>query len=111
MAVGVVNLTLEKGTDFEATFNVFQPDSSPAYFNNFSGVCKIKRHPTAGIAYTCQVTITAATGQVKIAMGKTATSQLTSGRNFYDVVLTSLTDNKSFRVVEGSIIVSDSISV
>ena len=45
MAVPVVNLTLEKGTSFEATFNVFDQNSDPAYSANFSGVCKIRKYP------------------------------------------------------------------
>lgn len=111
MAVPVVNLVLEKGTDFEATFNVFEPDTSAANFTNFSAACKIKKYPTSPIAHNCRVTITAATGTIKVAMAKTITSELQSGRNYYDVVMTSNSDNTSFRVIEGSIIVSDSISV
>lgn len=111
MAVPVVNLTLEKGTDFEATFNVFEPDSDPAYFVNFIGACKIRKYPASPVFQNCQVTITGATGTIKVSLAKTTTSFLSSGRNYYDVILTSNVDNKSFKVVEGSIIVSDSASI
>lgn len=111
MAVAAVNLTLEKGTDFEATFNLFESNSSPAYFSNFDGVCKIKKYPTSPISHECQVSIAGSTGQVTISMGKTITSELSSGRNFYDVVLTNNVNENTFKVVEGSIIVSDSVSV
>ena len=111
MSVPVVNLTIEKGTSFEATFNVFEPDSSAVNLTDYSGVCKIKKYPTSSKSQSCQVTITAATGEVKVSMAKTVTAQLETGRNYYDVILTTVNNGLSFRVVEGSIIVSDSISV
>jgi hypothetical protein len=111
MAVPAVNLTLDKGTDFEATFNVFDEDSSPASFTNFSGVCKIRKYPTSPIAQNCSVSITGATGEIKISMGKTTTALLQSGRNYYDVILTSNSTNSSFKVLEGTIIVSESVSI
>lgn len=111
MAVPAVNLTLEKGTNFEATFNVFESDSSSIDFSNYSGVCKIRKYPTSPKVENCQVTILGLDGSVKISMAKTTTSLLSSGRNYYDVILTSNTDGVSFRVVEGFIIVTDSVSV
>ncbi len=109
MAVPVVNITLEKGTSFEAHFNVSDSDSSPAYLVNFSGVCKIRKYPTSPTFQSCNVTITGATGEIKVSMAKTTTELLESGRNYYDIILTSLVDGSSFKVIEGSIIVSDSI--
>jgi hypothetical protein len=111
MAVPVVNLILEKGTDFEATFNVFGEDSDPLIFNNFVGVSKIRKYPTSPNSQAFTVSITASTGEVKIGMAKSITSLLDSGRNYYDVLLTSLTNNATFKVVEGSIIVSDTASL
>jgi hypothetical protein len=51
------------------------------------------------------------TGEVTIGMAKSITSLLNSGRNYYDVVLTSQTNNASFKVVEGTIIVSDTVAL
>lgn len=111
MAVPVVNLSLEKGTTFEATFNVFEDDSDPAYFANFSGVCKIRKYPTSPDFQSCSVSITGATGEIKVSMAKTTTQLLLSGRNYYDIILTSSVDGTAFKVIEGSIIVSDSASI
>jgi hypothetical protein len=111
MAVPVVNLTLEKGTNFEATFNVFEADSDAVNFSNFSGVCKIRKYPSSPNFQSCSVTITGATGTVKVAMAKTTTTLLQSGRNYYDVVLTSAIDQTSFKVVEGNILVSETSSL
>ena len=111
MSVPVINLRIEKGTDFEATFDVFGEDANPVLLNNFTGVAKVRKHPSSPTAHSFSVSITSSTGEVKIGMGKSTTSQLSSGRNYYDVLLTSQTNNASFKVVEGTIIVSDSVSL
>jgi hypothetical protein len=111
MSVPAVNLLLEKGTDFEATFNIFDATSEPLVFNNFVGASKLRKYPTSPISFPFAVSITASTGEVKIGMAKSITSQLPSGRNYYDILLTSLTNNTTFKVVEGSIIVSDTASL
>ena len=111
MSVPAVNLRIEKGTDFEATFNVFDPSDDPLLLNNFTGSAKIRKYPSSPTSHSFTVSITSSTGEVRIGMGKTVTEQLTSGRNYYDVLLTSQTNNSTFKVVEGTIIVSDSVSV
>ena len=111
MAAPTVNILLEKGTDFEATFNVFDVTQEPLIFNNFIGVSKLRKYPTSPISFPFTVSITASTGEVTIGMAKSITSQLPSGRNYYDILLTSLTNNTTFKVVEGNIIVSDTSSL
>lgn len=110
MSVAVVNLSIEKGTDFEASFSVLEPNSSPAALYNYSGAAKIRKHPTSSEYKSFSVTITAATGKVKITMARSVTSELKSGRNYYDILLTDNVRNTVTKVVEGSIIVSESIS-
>lgn len=111
MAVSSVNLTLDKGTDFEATFNVFEASSNTVIFDNFTGVCKIRKYPTSPNYQSCEVTITESTGEIKIKLTKQNTLSLSSGRNYYDVILTNTIDSTTFKVVEGTIIVLDTISV
>jgi hypothetical protein len=111
MSVSVVNLTLDKGTDFEATFDVFQTDSTEAVLFNYYGVCKIRKHPSSPKFITCNVGIVSTTGEVVVSLGKTATLELSSGRNYYDVVVTETTTDTTAKIVEGSIIVSDTSSV
>lgn len=105
------NLTIEKGTNFEATFKVFEPDNSTANFMSYSGVCKIRKHPTSTNYQSCQVSITSGTGEVTVSMGKSFTSLLSTGRNYYDIILTHSITNKSSKVVKGTLIVNDSVSI
>lgn len=111
MAVPAVNLTLDKGTDFEAIFNLTNSDSSILTLNNFTAISKIRKHPTAELYKSFQTTITAATGEIKISMASTITSQLTSGRNYYDVIIRETTSGKYTKVFEGTIIVNDTVSI
>lgn len=110
MAVQAVNLTIEKGTDFENTFTLKNADGTPLDLNNYTAVAKLKKFPTATESTAFSVGITTATGQVKISMANTVTSSLDVGRHYYDVVRISSGSLKS-KIVEGMILVNGSASV
>lgn len=110
MAIPAVNLNIEKGTDFEATFNVSNADGSVFLLSNFIASAKIRKHPTAPISKSFSTSITVQTGEIKISMGSTVTADLTPGRNYYDVLITKNSTNKVQKVFEGTIIVSDTVS-
>jgi hypothetical protein len=111
MAVPAVNLTIEKGTTFEATFNVNNADGSVFSLANYTATAKIRKHPTAPNPKSFSTSITVATGEIKISMGSTVTADLTAGRNYYDVIITQVSTNKIQKVFEGTAIVSDTVAV
>jgi len=111
MAVPAVNIVIEKGTDFDATYNVSNSDNSVYSLTNQTATAKIRKHPTATTSQSFQTTITVATGEIKISMGSTVTANLTSGRNYYDVVLTNSNTGKKTKIFEGSALVHDTVSV
>lgn len=111
MAIPAVNLVIEKGTDFEATFNVANADGSVFSLANYSATSKIRKHPTATNPKSFSTSITVATGEIKISMGSTVTAQLTAGRNYYDVIITQSGTGKIQKVFEGSAIVNETVSV
>ncbi len=111
MTVPAVNIVIEKGTSFEATYNVTNADNSVYSLTNQSATAKIRKHPTATSAKSFTTTITVATGEVKISMGSTVTAELTAGRNYYDVILTHSTTGKVTKIFEGMAMVNDTISV
>lgn len=113
MAVAAVNLVIEKGTDFTATFDISGPDNGPVSLTNYSGISKIRKHPTSvnSKAFTVEVFGNVNDPSVKISMGRTDTTQLTSGRNYFDVFLQDINTGYTFKVVEGSVIVNDSTSL
>jgi hypothetical protein len=111
MAVPAINLSIEKGTSFEATFNVLNADSSVFLLSNYTATAKIRKHSAASNSKSFSTTITVQTGEIKISMGSTVTADLTSGRNYYDVLITQSGTNKIQKVFEGTAIVSDTVSI
>lgn len=109
-AVSAVNLVIQKGTYFEETFALNAEDGGILNLNNQTAVAKLKKHPTAGIAYTFSTTLTVSDSTVKISMQPAITSTLPSGRCVYDLVLTSSGGIVS-KVVEGTVIVQETVSV
>ena len=110
MAIPAVNLTIEKGTDFEATFNVTNADGTVFSLNGYSATSKIRKHPTSSVSSSFSTLITVASGQIQISMGSTVTAALSSGRNYYDVIITQVGTGKIQKVFEGTAIVSDTVS-
>lgn len=111
MAVPVVNIVIEKGTDFEAIYNVTNPDSSVYSLTNQSATAKIRKHSDATSSKSFSTSIVSGVGEIKISMASSITSQLTEGRNYYDVILTHSSTGKIIKVFEGTAIVKPSISV
>lgn len=110
MAVPSVNISIEKGVNFENTFTVNNSDNSPLSLVGYSAVAKVKKHPSSTSSYPFSISITAGLGQIQLSMGSTITAQLPEGRNYYDIVVTSNGGTKT-RVIEGMAIVTPSISV
>jgi hypothetical protein len=111
MAVPAVNITIEKGTNFEAIYNVTNADESIYSLKNQSATAKIRKHPTATTSKSFQTSITIATGEIKISMASTITAELSSGRNYYDVILTNSSNGKVTKIFEGTAIVNDTVSI
>jgi hypothetical protein len=106
------NFTIEKGTDFNETFVVINEDGSVLDLNSsFTGTAKICKSYTSQ-KYPLIVNIYQDTNEVNISMGSTMTSQLPSGRCYFDVILTyGFAERYSKKFVKGSIIVGDTASL
>ena len=111
MSVPSVNLRIEKGTNFESTFTVTNSDGSVYSLSNYTATSKIRKHPTSPTSKSFSTTITAATGEIKITMNSTDTAELSSGRNYFDVLITKTSDGSVTKVIEGTALVIDTVSV
>ena len=111
MAVAeVTNIVIEKGTDFEATFNLFDPDQSATVLAGLTTTyASIRKYPDATAYEEFSKTITAGTGTIKLTLTATQTANLKAGRNYFDVVLTL--GGKKTKVIKGTAIVEESASV
>lgn len=109
MAVPVVNIEIEQGANFTSTFTITNSDGSVFNMSNASAVAKIKKHSTAGIAYTFSTLIESSTGKITLTMDDSITSTMESGRYLYDILLTSAGGDKT-RVIQGMALVTAGIS-
>lgn len=111
MAVAeVTNIVIEKGTDFEATFNLFDPDQSATVLAGLTTTyASIRKYPDSTTGEEFSKTITAGTGTIKLTLTSTQTANLKEGRNYFDVVLTI--GGKKTKVIKGIAIVEESVSV
>lgn len=106
----ISNIVIEKGTHFEATFNLFDPDQSSAVLTGLTTTyARIRKYPSATSYQEFAKTITAGSGTIKLTLTADQTSNLSSGRNYFDVILTI--EGKKTKVIKGTAIVSESISV
>jgi hypothetical protein len=109
MAVPAINLTIEQGEDFEATFDVLNPDNSTVGLSGYTAVATLRKYPGDIISYSFTTTLTISQGKVTIGMANTVTDSLGPGRHYYDVFLINTSGNgKRYKVVEGNVIVNSS---
>ena len=111
MAVAeITNIVIEKGTDFEATFNLFNPNQSASLLSGLTTTyATIRKYPDATSGEEFSKTITAGTGTIKLTLTATQTANLKAGRNYFDVVLTI--NGRKTKVIKGTAIVEESASV
>jgi len=109
-AVSVVNLTIQKGTYFEETFSLTAEDGKGLNLNGATATAKLRKHPTAGVAYTFSTTTTVSDSTVKISMTSGVTSTLPSGRCYYDLLITTSGGTIS-KVLQGNVIVEETASL
>lgn len=111
MALPAVNIVIEKGTDFESTYFISNPDGSVFNLTGYSAIAKIKKYPSSPTSVPFSVSLVASSGQVKISMASTTTALLSEGRHYYDIVVVSQGYATKTKVIEGNAIVSPSASV
>jgi hypothetical protein len=114
MAVYEINsLKIEKGTDFDETFKIYNEDGSPLDINSsFTGVAKIRKHPTSPTSYPLDLLLDEDTNDVNVSMAATMTTNLPSGRCYFDIILTyGYADTTTKKFVKGTIIVEDTASL
>ena len=114
MAVYEINsLTIQKGSDFDETFGIRNEDGSPLEINSsFVGVSKLRKYPNSTKEYPFDVYIDEINSAVNISMASTMTSELPSGRCYFDIILTyGYVDTTTTKFITGSIIVQDTSSL
>lgn len=109
-AVSVVNIVIQKGTDFEETFSLTAEDGLGLNLTGFSATAKLKKHPSSTTSYDFSTVITIGDSTIKIVMADNVTSTLPSGRCYYDLIITSSGGVVS-KVIQGTALVEESVTV
>jgi hypothetical protein len=111
MAVAeITNIVIEKGTDFEATFNLFDPDQSASILSGLTTTyASIRKFPESTDGEEFLKLITSGTGTIKLSLTAAQTANLKAGRNYFDVILTI--EGKKTKVIKGTAIVEESVSL
>ena len=108
MAVYVVNLVIDQGTDFTQTFNLESDASDSALdLSGYTGAAQLRKHASSKTKYDFAVSFTDTTnGIVKISMSDAVTAGIKAGRYIYDVLIIDGNGLRS-RIVEGSALVRE----
>lgn len=110
MAARNVNLVLEQGVDFQATFTIRNQNNTPLNLTGYTGISSIKKHPESSTSYPLTISFPdRLNGRVQVSMGYTNTSAIEGGRYVYDVILISPNAYRS-RAVQGNILVTPGVS-
>jgi|TARA_B100000029_G_scaffold342207_1_gene334577 hypothetical protein len=105
-----VNLVLDQGVDFEATFTIKNNNNSSLNLTGYTASSIIKKHPAATKSNPFVVSFPdRINGKVKVAMASTATTTLEGGRYVYDLVLISPNSYKT-RPIQGNVLVIPGVS-
>ena len=106
MAVPAVNIVIQQGTDYFATFTITNPDETAYSLANTSAVARLRKYPEDQTSYPFSTSLIVSTGKITISMGNTVTSELDLGRYYYNITLTNNTTNLKTRVIEGMALVT-----
>jgi hypothetical protein len=110
MAARNVNLVLEQGVDFQATFTIRNTNNAPLNLTGYTGISSIRKHPSSSTAYPLTLTfVDRLNGKIAVSMGYTATDAIEGGRYVYDVILISPNSYRS-RAVQGNVLVTPGVS-
>jgi hypothetical protein len=110
MAARNVNLVLDQGVDFQATFTIKNTNNAPLNLTGYTGISSIRKHPTSSTAYPLTLTfVDRLNGKIAVSMGYTATENIEGGRYVYDVILISPNSYRT-RAVQGNVLVTPGVS-
>jgi len=103
MAVPVVNIQIEQGADFEATFFVTNSSGSDLNLSNHNLEAKMRKSFESegsiglGVTFGSDATL----GKIVVSLTNAQTGIITAGRYNYDVLITNTFNNKKSKVITG----------
>ena len=103
MSVYVNNLTINIGTDFVQTYDLYQSGGKVIDLTGYSAASSLRKHRDSGTAVSFTVGFPDRTnGKIKISIPSWTTNRLKPGRYVYDILMTKPNGDKGI-IVEGTI--------
>jgi hypothetical protein len=109
MAVPAINISIDKSTSFSQDFIVKNSDQTSMNLTGYTATSKIRKYPEDSTSNNFTCGITSSTGTIKVSMGASTTALLASGRNYYDIIITSGVGTVT-KVYEGTAMVTATVS-
>ncbi len=111
MSAITLNLVIEQGTDFSATFTIKNSDGAPVNLLGFTAAAKLKTsYYTTSTATDFAVTFANRSSGIIRLIYRILYDYMKPRRYVYDIVLTSATGNKT-RFIEGIATVTPGVTV
>lgn len=110
MAVTAINIVIEQGEDFSATYNIKNPDESAALLANYTVIGTLKKHPGAVTGVEFITSLTTSTAVLEISLSRTVTAALSPGRYYYDLFLVAPGGRRT-KIIEGNALVNGSATL
>lgn len=110
MTVNAINITIEQGADFSASYTIKNPDETIASLANYTALATLKKHPGAATGYSFTTSLNTTTGVLDTGLSRTITATLTPGRYYYDIFLVA-SDGTRTKRVEGNALVNGSATL
>ena len=108
----VVNLSINTGTSFTKTFTLSNENGSTLNLTNYNINSQLRKHPQSSsyVNFISTAVSPPSGGVIKIELEPNSTTSLKPGRYLYDIVITNNGTGEKTKVIEGSAIVSKSIT-
>jgi hypothetical protein len=108
----VVNLSINSGTTFSQTFTLSNESGSAVNLTNYGIKSQIRKHPQSNtyVNFIATAVSPPSGGIVKIQLTPESTNSLKPGRYLYDIIITNNNTGEKSKVIEGTAIVSKSVT-
>lgn len=108
----VVNLNINSGTSFTQSFTLANESGSALNLTNYDIKSQLRKHQKSNtfINFISTASSPPSSGVIKIQLNPQSTNNLKPGRYLYDIVITNNSTGEKSRVIEGSAIVSTSVT-
>jgi hypothetical protein len=108
----VVNLSINSGTSFTQTFTLSNESGATLNLTDYDIKSQLRKHPQSNtyVNFIATAVSPPSGGVIKIELEPNSTTSLKPGRYLYDIIITNNSTGDKTKVIEGSAIVSKSIT-